>query len=56
MNRASAFDRRWFAYCAIFSLLSLAVIPTGDVSWLVYLVFLGFLAYLVPQATHPKRD
>ena len=43
------FDRRWFGFVASFSLISLAAIPTGDASWLVYLAFLGFLAFLVPE-------
>jgi hypothetical protein len=49
MVRLPKFDRRWFAFCAAFSMVSLLAIPTGDASWLIYLAFLGFLAFLVPE-------
>lgn len=45
------FDRRWFAFCASFAMLSLLAIPSGDASWLIYLAFLGFLTFLVPEKT-----
>jgi hypothetical protein len=49
------FQRRGFALLALLSVFSLLVIPTGDPSWLVYLVFLGFLLVLRPAPRGTAR-
>jgi hypothetical protein len=46
-------DRRWWALPAIFSVLSLLFLFTGDASWLVYLGFLGFLGFLRREKMRP---